>query len=58
MRFEAKKVVITGGCGGIGMALVKLFANEGARVLFSDRSEEDCCDLSETLQQKNDLPGR
>jgi NAD(P)-dependent dehydrogenase (short-subunit alcohol dehydrogenase family) len=53
MRFEAKKVVITGGCGGIGMALVKLFANEGARVLFSDRSEEDCCDLSETLQQKN-----
>jgi len=53
MRFDAKKVVITGGCGGIGMALVELFASEGARVLFSDRSEEDCCDLSETLQQKN-----
>jgi meso-butanediol dehydrogenase/(S,S)-butanediol dehydrogenase/diacetyl reductase len=53
MRFDDKKVVITGGCGGIGQSLVELFASEGARVLFSDRSEEDCDDLSETLQRKN-----
>ena len=42
MRFDDKRVVITGGVGGIGQALVELFAAEGARVLFSDRSEEDC----------------
>ena len=52
MRFADKKVVITGGCGGIGMALVELFASEGASVLFSDRSEEDCSDLSETLRHR------
>ena len=52
MRFDDKKVVITGGCGGIGQALVELFASEGAKVLFSDRSEEDCSELSETLRHK------
>ena len=52
MRFVDKSVVITGGVGGIGQALVQLFAGEGANVLFSDRSEEDCNDLSETLKRK------
>jgi NAD(P)-dependent dehydrogenase (short-subunit alcohol dehydrogenase family) len=53
MRFDEKKVVITGGYGGIGQSLVELFASEGANVLFSDRSEEDCSDLCETLQRKD-----
>jgi len=52
MRFDDKNVVVTGGCGGIGQALVELFASEGANLLFSDRSEEDCADLSETLKRK------
>ena len=52
MRFDDKNVIITGGAGGIGQALVELFAGEGANVLFSDRSEEDCSDLSETLARK------
>ena len=52
MRFDDKSVVITGGVGGIGQALVELFAAEGANVLFSDRSEEDCGDLSEALKRK------
>ena len=52
MRFDDKSVVITGGVGGIGQALVELFASEGANVLFSDRSEEDCSDLCETLKRK------
>lgn len=52
MRFDAKNVVITGGVGGIGQALVELFACEGAHVLFSDRSTEDCADLQESLQRK------
>ncbi len=52
MRFEGKKVVITGGTGGIGQALVELFAGEGGQVLFSDRSEEDCSDLSNAMRRK------
>ncbi len=52
MRFADKKVVITGGTGGIGQTVVNLFASQGARVLFSDHSEEDCNDLCETLRGK------
>ena len=36
MRFEGKTVAITGGGGGIGSALVRRFAAEGARVLCID----------------------
>ncbi len=53
MRFEDKNVIITGGAGGIGQALVELFASEGARVLFSDRSAEDCGDLAAALKRKD-----
>ncbi len=49
MKFLDKRVVITGGVGGVGRALVKLFALEGARVMFSDRSEEDCADFVSAL---------
>ncbi len=52
MRFENKKVVITGGTGGIGQAVVRLFASKGASVLFSDHSEEDCNELCETLRKE------
>ncbi|MEM7561594.1 MAG: SDR family oxidoreductase [Pseudomonadota bacterium] len=52
MRFDEKKVVITGGVGGIGQALVELFASEGANVLFSDRSEEDCAEFQDSLKRK------
>jgi len=50
MRFADKKVVVTGGTGGIGQAVVNLFAREGASVLFSDRSDEDCADLCDELR--------
>jgi NAD(P)-dependent dehydrogenase (short-subunit alcohol dehydrogenase family) len=53
MRFDNKKVVITGGTGGIGQAVVRLFASQGASVLFSDHSEEDCFDFCENLKQHN-----
>lgn len=52
MRFQGKAVVVTGGVGGIGQELVALFASEGARVLFSDLSEEDCCDYATRLKDK------
>ncbi|MFT5740650.1 MAG: NAD(P)-dependent dehydrogenase (short-subunit alcohol dehydrogenase family) [Gammaproteobacteria bacterium] len=51
MRFDQKRVVITGGVGGIGQTLVRLFTNEGADVMFSDRSEEDCNDLYQAMKR-------
>jgi meso-butanediol dehydrogenase/(S,S)-butanediol dehydrogenase/diacetyl reductase len=39
MRFEGKTVAITGGGGGIGSALVRRFAAEGARVRCIDIDE-------------------
>jgi 2-hydroxycyclohexanecarboxyl-CoA dehydrogenase len=38
-RFEGKVVVVTGGGGGIGGALCRHFAREGARVAVLDRDE-------------------
>lgn len=42
MRFENKIVVITGGAGGVGQALVRLFAAEGARIMISDINAAGC----------------
>ncbi|WP_314588597.1 SDR family NAD(P)-dependent oxidoreductase [Paenibacillus terrigena] len=48
MKLLNKVAIVTGGASGIGEATVKLFANEGARVViadFSDRGQQ----LSDTL---------
>lgn len=39
-NFENKKVVITGGNNGIGLATVKVFTERGAKVLFTGRNPE------------------
>ncbi|MFK7693128.1 SDR family oxidoreductase [Paenibacillus sp. HJGM_3] len=38
-RFSGKKVVITGGSSGFGLATAKLLADEGARVLITGRTQ-------------------
>ncbi len=40
MRFENKSVVVTGGSSGIGRAICRLLAAEGAAVTIFDRTEE------------------
>lgn len=53
MRFDDKKVVITGATGGIGQALVELFASEGGQVLFRIAARKTACsDLSAALKRK------
>ena len=52
MRFKDKRVVVTGGVGGIGQTLIRLFAQQGANVLFTDRSEEDCGELAQTFEKQ------
>jgi len=39
-RFENKVVVVSGGNSGIGLASVKAFLSEGAKVVFSGRRQE------------------
>jgi len=47
MRFENQVVVITGGAGGVGQTLVRLFAREGARIMISDINEAGCKAMAE-----------
>jgi NAD(P)-dependent dehydrogenase (short-subunit alcohol dehydrogenase family) len=40
-KLESKTAIITGGASGIGLAIAKLFAREGAAVEILDRNEEE-----------------
>lgn len=52
--FQNKIVLITGGSGGIGSAVVKRFATNGATVLFTYKSnEENAVMLEKELTEKN-----
>jgi meso-butanediol dehydrogenase / (S,S)-butanediol dehydrogenase / diacetyl reductase len=51
-RLEGRVAVVTGGATGIGAAIVRLFANEGARVSFCSRSEQPGLDLERELKGK------
>lgn len=51
MRFHNKVVVVTGGAGGVGQALVRLFATEGARLMISDINAEGCQAMVEEAQR-------
>jgi len=39
-RIEGKVAVVTGGCSGIGLATVRRFVEEGARVVIGDIDDE------------------
>jgi NAD(P)-dependent dehydrogenase (short-subunit alcohol dehydrogenase family) len=50
-RFDGKTVVVTGGAGGLGSAMVRAFVAEGARVVIAD------CDQRAAQALANALPG-
>lgn len=59
MRFEGKKVVVTGAASGIGEAIATGFAKEGADVAFMDLNEENVyrCALSAKEKYKTNCIG-
>jgi len=48
-RLEGKVAVITGGCSGIGLATVRRFLQEGARVVVGDLDDARGKDLADEL---------
>lgn len=51
-RFQDKTVIITGGAGGIGEAICRRFANEGAHVWIVDSNAELARRLAEDINQQ------
>jgi NAD(P)-dependent dehydrogenase (short-subunit alcohol dehydrogenase family) len=49
-RIAGKTAVVTGGCSGIGLATVRRFAEEGARVVIGDIDDARGPDLAEEVR--------
>jgi len=50
-RYDGKRVVVTGGVSGIGLATAKLLLDQGARVMVTGRTEESLKPAREGLGQ-------
>ncbi len=48
-RLEGKTAVVTGGCSGIGLATVRRFAEEGAKVVIGDLDDNRGPDVAEEI---------
>lgn len=49
MNLENKNVVVTGGAGGIGAAMCRLFAQQGASVVVSDLNQEAALEIANEI---------
>ena len=52
-KLEDKVAIITGGAGEIGVAVAKIFLNEGANVLIFDLREADLINICEEIKSKH-----
>jgi meso-butanediol dehydrogenase / (S,S)-butanediol dehydrogenase / diacetyl reductase len=50
MRFSNKTVIVTGGAGGIGLAIASRFASEGANIVLADINMDQLTKGEETLR--------
>ncbi len=49
MRLEGRTAIVTGSTKGIGLAIARAFAREGARVVVNSRGAEDCAAVARAL---------
>lgn len=54
MRLKDKAAIITGGAGGIGMAIARKFMDEGANVVLADLNEQKLAAAVQALTTTND----
>lgn len=54
LKLKDKVVLITGGTGGIGTAIIRAFLAEGSKVAFSSTSQKKIDDLLPTLNAAPD----
>lgn len=52
-RFSGKKILITGGASGIGLAAAKRIIDEGGRVMVTGRSEKNMAQARQVLPEKS-----
>lgn len=52
-RFREKRVLVTGGSSGIGLAIAKQFIAEGAKVLITGRKELDLLNAQKEINSPN-----
>jgi NAD(P)-dependent dehydrogenase (short-subunit alcohol dehydrogenase family) len=52
MRFKNKTAIVTGGAGGIGLAIASRFGAEGANIVLADISMEELQKASQVLRSK------
>ncbi|MFZ0498842.1 MAG: SDR family NAD(P)-dependent oxidoreductase [Steroidobacteraceae bacterium] len=57
MNIEGKRVLITGGSSGIGLALAKAFLAKGAKVVISGRRPDVLARAVEALRQASSSIG-
>jgi NAD(P)-dependent dehydrogenase (short-subunit alcohol dehydrogenase family) len=56
MRLAGKTAIVTGSTKGIGLAVARTFAREGARVVVNSRSAEDCARVASSSSRNATWP--
>lgn len=54
---QGKRVLVTGGAGGVGRAVAKRMVEAGARVLISDRSDDGVRPVVDALKDMGEIDG-